>query len=517
MTLSKTKTLPLQLAIAATIACASSLAQAPSQPSPSHAQAVPLPLSGRSAGNASVTAIEAPIAGTTNSVTTINPSVQVQGNYAGSAASASDRPFSGKLSLRDAIARGLSYNLGAASQNHAVRQAQGESQIARSALLPNVSGYLAENLQQTNLAAEGLRIHIPIPGFAFPTIVGPYNNIDLRGSVSQSVLDLTAWNNFRSSKELYGSAQFSARDAQEQVVLAVCGTYLQIVATSERIAAARAQLDTANALFQQTQQKRGVGLVAQIDVDRSEVEQLTQQQRVISLEVEFSKEKIALARMTGLPPTDAYDLADSVPFTDAPILTLNDAIHQALNRRADIQAAEAQARAAGRTLAAARAERIPSLLVSGNYGAIGANPAQVKATFSAAATLSIPIWQGGRTEGDIKVAQAALAQRQGELDDLKGQVEADVRNAYLVLQAATSQVKLAQRNLDVNQETLGLTRQRFDAGVTDSVELVQAQESLTSAQLDRINSIFAHNIAKLSLARATASAADSLQQFLNVQ
>jgi outer membrane protein TolC len=517
MNISKTHNLPLHFAICATLACACvpALAQAPS--SSQHAVATPLSLSGRSGGNASVTATEAPIAGTTDSVSTINPSVQVQGAYAGSAAGAPNRPFSGKLSLRDAIARGLRYNLGTANLNHAVQQAQGQSQIARSVLLPNVSGYLTENLQQTNLAAQGLRIHIPIPGFTFPTIVGPYNNIDLRGSVSQSILDLTAWNNFRSSKDLYHSAQLSARDAQDAVVLAVCGSYLQTIATTQRITAARAQLDTANALFQQTQQKRGVGLVAQIDVDRSEVEQLTQQQRVISLETELARQKIALARMTGLPPNDAYDITDIVPFAAAPALTLDDAIHQALDRRADIKAADAQVRAAEHSVAAARSERLPSLSVNGNYGAIGTNPAQASATFSAAATLSIPIWQGGRAEGDIKQAQAALSQRQGELDDLKGQVEADVRNAYLEMQAAASQVKLAQRNLQVTTETLDLTRQRFDAGVTDNVEVVQAQESLTSAQLDQINSVFAHNIAKLSLARAIASAADNLQQFLNLQ
>jgi outer membrane protein TolC len=494
------------------------LAQGQSQPSqPQHSLATPLPLSGRAGGNASVTATEAPIAGTTNSVTTLNPSVQVQGSYAGSAVGAASRAFNGKLSLRDAIARGLSYNLGSAGLNHTVRQAQGQSEIARSALLPNVNGYLAETLDQINLAAVGLRFHTTIPGFTFPTIVGPYNNIDLRGNVSQSIVDLTAWNNFRSSKDLYRSAQFSARDSQDAVVLAVCGTYLQILATAERITAAHAQLDTATALFQQTQQKRGVGLVAQIDVDRSEVEQLTQQQRVISLETQFSKQKIALARMIGLPPNQAYDIADSVPFTAAPAITLDDAIHQALDRRADIKAAEAQVRAAERTLTAAHDERLPSLAVNGNYGAIGTNPSQTKATFSAAATLSIPIWQGGRTEGDIKEAQAALSQRQAELEDLNGQVESDVRNAWLDLEAATNQVKLAQRNLQVTKETLDLTRQRFEAGVTDNVEVVQAQEALTSAELDRINSVFAHNLAKLSLARAVASAADNLQQFLNLQ
>ena len=313
------------------------------------------------------------------------------------------------------------------------------------------------------------------------------------------------------------AAQLTARDARDAVVLAVCGEYLQIIATKERVASAHAQLDTATALFQQTQQKRAVGLSPQIDVDRSEVEQLTQQQRVISLETELAKQKIALARITGLPSNDGYELTDEVPFAAAPTLTLDDAIHLALDRRSDIKAAEAQARAAQRALAAAHDERLPSLSINGNYGAIGTNPAQASATFSAAATLSIPIWQGGRAEGDIKAAQAALAQRQSELDDLKGQVESDVRNAFLDLQAATSQVKLAQRNIQVNLETFDLTRQRFDAGVTDNVEVVQAQESLTSAELDTINSVFAHNLAKLNLARAIASAADNLQQFLNLQ
>ena len=510
----------VSLACTAMLICLGGLAaaQGPSPAGqPQHAQANPLPLSGRGGQSGSVTAVEAPIAGTTNSVTTINPSVQVQGPYAGSSSSTAKLPFSGKLSLRDAIERGLSYNLGAVGLNLAVRQAEGQSQVVRSALLPNVSGYLAETLQQANLAAEGLRIHVPIPGFTFPTIVGPYNNIDLRGSVSQSIYDPSAWNNYRSSKDAVHSAQFSAKDARDAVVLAVCGAYLQVIATRQRVASAHAQLDTATALFNQTQQERTVGVVAQIDVDRSEVEQLTQQQRVESLEAELGKEKIALARMTGLPANDTYELSDEVPFAVAPELTLDDALHQAFARRSDIKAAEAQISAAEHALAAARDERFPSLSVNGNYGTIGTNPAQASMTFSAAATLNIPVWQGGRTEGDIKQAQASLAQRQAELEDLKGQVESEVRNAFLDLRAATNQVKLAQRNLQVTKETLDLTRQRFEAGVTDNVEVVQAQESLASAELDAINSVFAHNVAKLSLARSIASAADSLQQFLSFQ
>jgi outer membrane protein TolC len=155
--------------------------------------------------------------------------------------------------------------------------------------------------------------------------------------------------------------------------------------------------------------------------------------------------------------------------------------------------------------------------VNGNYGKIGTNPAQTQTTYYGAATLSIPIWLGGRTEGEIAEAKASLAQRKAELEDTRSQVESDVRNAFLDLRAATSQMEVARRNLQVTRETLELTRQRFDAGVTDNVEVVQAQESLTSAELDVINSVFAHNVAKLSLARSIASAADGLQQFLSLQ
>jgi len=424
-------------------------------------------------------------------------------------------PFSGRLSLREAIARGLNYNLGEVGQSNAVRQAQGQSQIARSALLPNASGYLAETLQQIDLGAEG--VHIKVPGFAIPTVVGPFNNIDLRGSLSQSIFDLSAWNNYRSSREVVRASQFAARDVREMVVLAVCGAYLQVISTREWVKSAHAQLDTATALFQQTQQKRSVGLSPQIDVDRSEVEKLTQQQRVISLENEVAKQKIILARMTGLSPSDDYDLTDDVPFLAAPDLSFEDALKQAFEHRTDIKAAEAQIHAAERTLAAARDERLPSLTVNGNYGKIGTNPAQTQTTYYGAASLNIPIWRGGRTEGEITQAKATLAQRRAEFEDTRGQVESDVRNAYLDLRAATSQVEVAKRNLQVTRETLDLTRQRFDAGATDNVEVVQAQESLTSAELDVINSVFAHNVAKLSLARSIASAADDLQQFLSLK
>jgi outer membrane protein TolC len=501
--------------LAAPLVFAAAAAAQGAPPAQQSSPAAQLPLSGRTGQSGSVKETQAPVPWTTTSVDTINPSVQVQGPFAGSTSSTAKTPFSGKLSLREAIQRGLEYNLGTVGMAQAVRQAHGQSIAARSALLPNLNGTLSETVEQEDLKALGFRIKIPIPGFTFPTIVGPFNYFDLRAHLTENVLDFTAINNYRAANETVRASQFATQDARDLVVLAVGGAYLQVIAAKARVESAHSQLDTANALYQQTLQKRGVGLVAQVDVDRSEVEALTQQQRLLTLENDFSKQKINLARMTGLPPNQNYDLSDDMPFSAAPPVALDDAIKEAINGRSDLKAAEAQVQAAERARAASKAERYPSLLVAGDYGVIGTNPAQSHGTFTAQATLRIPIWQGGRAKGDIEQADAVVAQRRAELEDLKSQVESDIREAYLDVQTAANQVEVARRNIKVTEETLDLTRQRFDAGVTDSVEVVQAQESATAAKLDFINSVFAHNAAKLSLSRAMGRAADNLPRFLN--
>ncbi|MGB6431757.1 MAG: TolC family protein [Candidatus Acidiferrales bacterium] len=479
--------------------------------------ATQLPLSGRTGQSGSVATADQSVPGTTTSVDTLNPTVQVSGPYTGSASSAAKMPFSGKLSLREAIARGLAYNLGAVGVTQAVRQAEGQSRVARSTLMPNVSGDIAETFETENLAALGIRINVPISGFTFPTLVGPFNYMDVRARLSQTVANMTDLNNYRAAKETAIADQLSADDARDLVVLAVSGEYLEVIAAQARVQSAQAQLETANAVFGQTQQQFQFGKVAQVDVNRSQVEVLTEQQRLLSLQNDLSKQKINLARLTGLPPTDQYELTDDVPYSPAPPITVDDALKQAFDNRPDLKAAEAQVRAAELAKSAARDERLPSLAVSADFGAIGTNPGDARATYTVSGTLTVPIWQGGRAGGDVEEADAALEQRRAELDDEHNQIESQVREAYLDVEAAASQVELADKNRQVIEETLGETRLRLGAGVSDNVELVQSQESLAGADLDYIDSVFAHNVAKLSLARAIGGAAESLPQFLKMQ
>jgi len=491
-----------------------SILLAQTAPPPPATPAAQLPLSGRPGQGGSVNTVQTPVPGVTSSVNTLNTSMQVQGPYAGSVPGA--KPFSGKLSLREAVSRALDYNLGAEGLTQAMRQARGQARVARSSLLPNLNGYLRETVEQENLAALGFRFNFRFPGISIPTIVGPFNYYDLRATLTQTVADLTALNNYRSAQELVRANEASLRDARDLVVLAAGGAYLQVQAAEARVRSAQAQIDTAEALFKQTQDRRKVGLNPQIDVNRSQVQLQTQQQRLMSLQNDLAKQKINLARIAGLPVNDNFEIAGEIPYSPAPDLTLESALKQAFESRADLQAAEAQVRAAERVRSAARWEHLPSLALSADYGAIGLNPGQSHGTFTVAGTLRIPIWQGGKMEGEAQEADAALGQRRAERDDVRGRIEADVRDAFLDLKTAATQLEVARNNQTVARQTLALTRQRFEAGIADAVEVTQAQEAVVSADLDYITSVFAHNLGKVALARALGGAEHRLGQFLQL-
>jgi outer membrane protein TolC len=491
------------------------LAQFGPQQSQQTTPPVQLPLSGRASeqSNGTVKATESPVAGVTNSVNTINSSVQAQGLYTGSIPGIAKMPFSGKLGFQEAILRALSYNLGQTGVTQALRQAEGQARTSRSSLLPNLNGTALENVETEDLRAFGFR---NFGGFNIPAVIGPFNYVDVRAHLSQTVLDMTALNNYRAMKDVTKASRYTAQDARDLIVLAVGGAYLQVTAAKARLAAEQVQVEAANALYQQSVQQVGQGVLAKVDADKNQVQLLTEQQRLVSLQNDFAKQKITLARMIGLPPSDQYEITDEIPYAPVMALSVDDAVKQAFDGRADLKAAETQVHAAERAKAAARAERYPSVGVTADVGGIGVTPGQLQTTYTATANVKIPLWQGGRVEGDVEQADATLSQRRAEYDDLKGQIEGDVRSAFLDLQAAASQVEVAQKNIEVTREAADLTHQKLEAGVSTTVDYTQAEEAATNAQLDYINAVFAHNIAKLSLARAMGRAAKELPQFLKM-
>ena len=413
------------------------------------------------------------------------------------------------LSLQDALQRGLRYNLGLLLSNQGQRQAEGARLGARSRLLPDITTRTSYTAQQVNLATFGIP---PIPGV--PPIVGPFEVFDTRGFVTQRILDFNSLNSLRAQSDATKAARYSYQDARDTVVLVVGGSYMQAVASAARIDAVRAQLQTATALYQQTLDMKNAGLAAAIDVLRSQVEMQAQQQRLLAVQNDFEKQKLALARTIGLPTEQAFALTDTMPFTPAPPITLQQAIEEAFRSRADYRSAESLLHAAEMAKKAANDERLPSLSFNGDYGDIGNRPTASHGTFTAAAALKIPIFQGGMVRADQLQADAQLEQRRAQVEDMRGRIEYEVRASFLDLKTAADQVNVAKSSVDLATQQLGQARDRFAAGVTDTIEVVQAQEALAAANDNYISALFAHNLAKLSLARALGVAEEASQKFL---
>ncbi len=416
------------------------------------------------------------------------------------------------LSLKDALDRGLKYNLGLVLSEQGTAAARGARLRSLSELLPNVSSHVAEVVQQTNLAALGLPAALLPPGVS--PIVGPFSVFDARVSARAPLLDYQRLNSFRASGENVRAAQHSFDDAKDLVVLVVGGTYMQAVAGGSLIESVQAQVNTAQRLLQSAQDQKRAGVAAGIDVLRAQVELQAQQQRLVVARNEYEKQKLTLARAIGLPLGQQFTLTDAIPFAPPPPLTLDQALERAYRSRSDYLSAQAQVRAAELARTAARAERYPTIGVNGDYGTIGRTPGNSHGTFTAAAALNIPVFQGGKVLGDVAQAESVLAQRRAQLEDQRSRIEFEVRSAFLDLQAGADQVAVAKSSSDLAQQTLVQAQDRFAAGVTNNIEVVQAQEALATANENYIASLFAHNLAKLSLARALGVAQEASKEFL---
>jgi outer membrane protein TolC len=273
-----------------------------------------------------------------------------------------------------------------------------------------------------------------------------------------------------------------------------------------RIASARAQLESAKALYDQAVNRNAAGLNARIDVNRSQVELQTQRLRLISLETDLASQKLALGRLIGLPLGQEFTLTTPMEYRPGSTTTLDEALEEAFAKRPDLQAAKAQVRAAEQARKAAAGQNTPAISINGNYLLAGTNPAQSNGVFSLFGSVDFPIWRSGRIHADIDEADAVLAQRRADYEDTYARIDVEVRNAFLRLNAAKEQVIVAESNRGLAQDTLRQARDRFGAGVADTIEVVQAQESVAAAEQDYIAGLYSHYLARISLARATGDA-----------
>ena len=422
-----------------------------------------------------------------------------------------DGPSTGSvldLSLDEAVRRGLRNNLGQILRGTEIGNARGQRLEQLQALLPTINGAASITIEQVNLAAYGLKF----PGLN--PIIGPFQVVDFRAYLTQNLVNIQSIQNYLAAKHNFNGARLTAEDARGMVVLTVGNAYLLCIADAARIDAVNAELATSKVTLDQAVASHDAGVSPRIDVLRAQVDYQNEQQSLISTTNQLAKDTIALARAIGLPLDQPVRLTDRVPFAALDGVDADAAFRQALNTRKDLAASQEQVRSAEASKKAAVASQFPQASITGDFGDLGTTPGHSHGTYTATGQVTAPILQIAQTRGAEAVAEAQLQTNRARLSDQAQQINADVRDSLLDIQAAAKLVQATRSNVDLAREALSEAQQRFRAGVSDNLPVSQAQNQTEQANDQYISALYQHNVAKLSLARAIGVADPNYRDYL---
>jgi outer membrane protein TolC len=395
------------------------------------------------------------------------------------------------FSLEAALEQAAKQNPGVQVARLRVLERQAQAAATKAAYLPQAEVLVSGAYQTNNLQGIGL----VFPGL--PDRLGPYRTFNARPVVTQKVMDFSLVSSIRASRRQAAAAKLDVEAVREETQAAVVALYLQTLQAESRVRAAKARLETADALLQQVTEREKSGAASQLDVARNRQQREAEQVVLIGAEQELAQLKPALAELLG----GAYsgELVE-------PKLVM-----AAEGTRPDVQAAEERVRAAEEELARARRQRWPQLGVSGDYGVLGAGPDRSLSTYSVGATLSVPVWTSGRLESEIRAAAARVEQAKEEVRRLQLAAVRAAEQAVIGHASQTRAAAAAAGSAAAARQVLALARLRYESGLATAVDTVTAQGALAEAEEAEIRARYEASIALARLAYARGSIRSALR------
>ena len=388
----------------------------------------------------------------------------------------------------------------------AIRQAEARSSEARAALLPDVEGAVSEQSQTRNLKAFGFSFpNVPILGISIPTFVGPFDVFDARASVTQSVLDFSSIRGYQAAKVAVEAIKADNQGTRDQVTDQVARAYLTGLRAQATLETARANVELSEALLKLSQSLKNAGTGTGIEVTRAEVQLANDRQQLVVAENGVERSHLELLKVIGLKLDRPVELTGALAYIPNDNLDPAQALVAARDNRAELKAQQDREKSAKLSYSGVKYERLPSLAAFGDYGSSGSAINDSVPTRTYGASLRIPIFDGGRR--DARRAESASQYRQEQIrtEDLRDQIELDVRLALQSLRSADAEVKAADEGLKLSENELAQAQRRYKAGVSNSVEVTDAQTRLQRARDNRINALYNHNVARIDLGTATGT------------
>jgi len=413
-----------------------------------------------------------------------------------------------RLSLREAIQKGLQANLNVLVADTRVQEASG-TRVRRlsAALLPRVHSESYANLQNRNLRAFG----ISAPGI--PGVVGPFSNYDFRLYADQNLFDLQSYRSLKASEHALEASKLDYQDARDLIVSSIAGLYLGAQSAAARVYAAQSRVNDSQALYQLAGSKHDAGTATGVDVLRAQVQLANDKQALLAAQNQYKQSLLVLTRNLGMRPTTALELAEPLRFEPLLPPQAETVVPDALLARADYLSLASQREELATEQRASRARYLPKLSVNGNYGGLGRSIGSVEGTGLIQGQIDFTVFDRDR-KGEAQELASRVQRIDDQIADLRRGIEQDVREALLNLESAADEVAVAKQGQDLAQRELQLTQDRFRSGVTNNVEVITAQDELARAQENYIVAVSSYVDAKFALARAAGGTEKNFDRYM---
>jgi outer membrane protein TolC len=397
--------------------------------------------------------------------------------------------------------------------DEALKQAQARAAEARAALLPDLESSFNYSTQTVNLAAEGLStaFQIPIPGFQFPTLVGPFSVADARATAQQSVFDFSAIRRFQASKVGIAASKSDLEASSEQVAAQVARAYLGAVKGDTDVETAQANVTLSQATLTQAENQKAAGTGTGIEITRAKVQLANDQQRLVAARNARRAAHLQLLRAMGMRLDTDLELTDKLQYVPVDAVTLETARAQAFKDRPDYQAQQQKESNARLSASATTLERLPTLAASANYGSIGPGLNNAIPTYAYGISVRVPVFDGGRRDARRVESDSEYRAEKVRTTDLKEQIELDVRLALDSLASAAEEVQVAKDGLELSESELTQARRRYEGGVANSLEVTDAQTRLERARDNQTDALYNYNLARVDLAQAMGKVRSMVQ------
>ena len=424
------------------------------------------------------------------------------------AISAAQEPTPYRLTLRDAIQKGLQANLNVLVADTRVEEAEG-TRVRRlsAALFPRVRVQSYANLQNRNLRAFG----ISFPGT--PEVVGPFSNYDFRFYADQNIVDLQSYRNWKASEHALNASKMDYQDARDLIIRAVASLYLNGQSAAAHVDAAQARVTASTALYQLAKDKHEAGTATGVDVLRSQVQLANDKQALLVAQNQYKQALLALARNLGMNPATPLELAEPLRYQPLSRPQAESVLPSALLARPDYLSLASQRQGLVEQQRANHARYYPRLSINGNYGGLGRSIGSVQGTGIIQGQIDLTLFDRDRS-GEAQELVSRLKRIDAQIADLRHGIDEDIREALLNLESASDQVAVANEGQDLAQRELELAQDRFQSGVTNNVEVVTAQDELARAQENYILAVSSHVDAKFALARSVGGTEKDIGQYL---